>query len=206
MDTDSFILYIKTVDIYKDIGKDVETGFDTLNYKLGNPLLKGKNKKVIGLMKDELSGQIMKEFVGLTAKTYSYLKDKNDEDKKVKSAKKCVIKRKLKFQDYKNCFEAAQTENKINHLEKYKMDVDSLKEFIKNNKVILKTQQRFKSEKQNVFTEEINKMALSLNDNKRMQSIGSIEIYAHGTSKYLVCKKEEIKCNKLIKQYKNVSF
>ena len=63
-------------------------------------------------MKDELGGQIMKEFIGIRAKTYSYLKD-NDEDKKAKSTEKCVIKRKLKFEDYKNCLEAAQIENKI---------------------------------------------------------------------------------------------
>ena len=66
-------------------------------------------------MKDELGGQIMKEFVGLRAKTYSYLKDNNDEDKKAKNAKKCVLKRKLKFEDYKNCLEASQIERKINY-------------------------------------------------------------------------------------------
>ena len=59
----------------------------------------------------------MKEFVGLRAKTYSYLKDNNHEDKKAKGAKKCVIKRRLKFKDYKNCLEVAQIEIKINHLE-----------------------------------------------------------------------------------------
>ena len=75
-------------------------------------------------MKDELGGQIMKEFVGLRAKTYSYLKDNNDEDKKAKG--RSVIKRKLKFEDYRNCLEAAQIENKINNLEKNKIDVDSL--------------------------------------------------------------------------------
>ena len=56
----------------------------------------------------------MKKFVGLRAKTYSHLKDNNDEDKKAKDTKNCVIKRKLKFEDYKNCLEAAQIENKIN--------------------------------------------------------------------------------------------
>ena len=61
-------------------------------------------------MKDELGEQIMKEFAGLRAKTYSYLKDNNDEDKKAKGTKKCIIKRKLIFQDYKNCLEAAQIE------------------------------------------------------------------------------------------------
>ena len=69
--------------------------------------------------------------------------------------------------------------------------------------MILKTQPRFKSEKHNVFIEEINKIALSLNDDKRMQSIDSIETYAYGMNKNVVCKKEEIKCNNIIKQYKN---
>ena len=55
----------------------------------------------------------------------------------------------------------------------------------------------------NVFTEEINKIALSLNDDKRMQSIDLIETYAYGTSKDLVNEKEGIKCNHLIKKYKN---
>ena len=121
--------------------------------------------------------------------------------------KKCIKKRNLKFQDYKNCLEAAQIERKINYLRKKKTDLDSLKEdqkeFVKNNKVILKTQQRFKSERHNVFTEVINKIAFSSND-KRMQSIDLIETYAHGTSKDLICKKEKIKCNNIIKQYGNV--
>ena len=71
-------------------------------------------------------------------------------------------------------------------------------------KIILKTQQRFKSENHNVFAEEINKIALSSHDDKRMQSIDSIEKYAYGMSKDPVCKKEEIKCNNIIKQYKIV--
>ena len=73
---------------------------------------------LIGLMKDELGGQIMKKFVGLRAKTYNYLKDNNDEDKKVKRTKKCFIKRNLKFRDHKKCLNASQVENKINCLEK----------------------------------------------------------------------------------------
>ena len=91
------------------------------------PLPKEKSKKLIGLMKDELGGQIMKEFAGLRAKAYSHLKENNDEDKKARGTKKCVLKRKLNFQDYKNCLEAAQIENEINHLEKKKIEVDSLK-------------------------------------------------------------------------------
>ena len=63
---------------------------------------KGENKKVIGLMEDELGGEILKEFVGLRAKPYRYLKNNNNEDKKAKDTKKCAIKRKLKFQYYRN--------------------------------------------------------------------------------------------------------
>ena len=75
--------------------------------------LKEKNEKVIGLMKDELEGQIMKEVVGLRAKAYSYLKKNNDANKKAKGTKKLVIKRKLKFQDHKNCLNAAKTGGKL---------------------------------------------------------------------------------------------
>ena len=78
------------------------------------------------------------------------------------------------------------------------------KEFIKNNKLILKTQERFRSEKHNVFTEKINKIALCSNDDKRIQSIDLIEIYAHGTIKVLVRNKEEMKCNNIIKKYENL--
>ena len=131
MDTDSFIIYIKIYDIYKDIAEDVETRFDTLNYELERPLPKGKNEKVIGSMRDGLGGQTMTKFVGLRAITYSYLIDDGSEDKKAKGSKKCVIKRKLKFENYKNCLEATQLENKINYPEKNNIDINSIKEFIK---------------------------------------------------------------------------
>ena len=98
MDTDRFIVYIKANDIYKDIAEYMETRFDTSNYKLDRPLSKGKNKKVIGLMKDEFGEKIMTKFVGLRAKTYSHLTDDSSEDKKAKGTKKCVIKGKLKFE------------------------------------------------------------------------------------------------------------
>ena len=95
MEADSFIVYIKTDDIYKDIAEDVPTRFDTSNYELDSVLPKGKSKNVIGLMKDELGGKNMTKFVGLRARTYSYLIDEGSEDKKPKSTEKCVIKRKL---------------------------------------------------------------------------------------------------------------
>ena len=95
MDTDSLIMYIKTEDFYKDIAEDIEKLYDTSNYTVERPLPMGKNKKVIGMMKDELGGRIMKEFIGLRPKCYSYLTDDGNIDKKAKGTKKCVIKKKL---------------------------------------------------------------------------------------------------------------
>ena len=115
MDTDSFIVHVKTDDIYKDIAEDVETRFDTSNFEIDRPLPKEKNKKVIRLTEDELGGQIMNKFVGLRPKTY----------KRARGTNKCVIKRKLKFQDYESCLEAPHIERKINYLRK-KNDIDSL--------------------------------------------------------------------------------
>ena len=80
----------KSDDIYKNIAEDVEARFDTSNYELDRPCLKEKIKKVIRLMKEELDGKIMKEFVGLRAKTYSHLKDNDDEDKKKQKTQESV--------------------------------------------------------------------------------------------------------------------
>ena len=66
---------IKTEDLYEDIANDAEKRFHTSNYEVNRPLPMGKNKKVIGLMKDELGGKIIREFVVLRLKTYSYLTD-----------------------------------------------------------------------------------------------------------------------------------
>ena len=81
----------------------------------GNHCLKQKNKNLLGLIKDELVGTIMKGFVGIRAKTYNYLKDNNNDDKKLKT---CVMKRKIKSQDCKNCLKHTQIENKMKHLKK----------------------------------------------------------------------------------------
>ena len=112
MDIESFIFYIKTNDILVDIAKDVETRVDTPNYDLGRPLLKEKNKKVILSMKDELGVKKMADFAALRPKTYSYLKDSNNVNKKARGTKKYVIKQKIKFKDYKYCLEATQVEMK----------------------------------------------------------------------------------------------
>ena len=154
MDTGSFVMNIKTEDFYKDIANDVEKRFDTSNYEVDRPLPTGKNKKVIGLMKDELGGKIITEFVTLRPKTNSYLTDDGKEDKKAKGTKQCVIKRMIKFNDYKNCF---------------------LKD-----EVILKSQQRFISKKHDVYTKNINKIALSNNDDKRIVSSDKITSYPYG--------------------------
>ena len=123
-------------------------------------------------MKGELVWKIMTKFVGLRAKAYSYLIDNGSEDKKAKGTKKCVLKRKLKFENYKNCLEATKLDKKINYLEKSKIIRYSFKKdhkkFIKNSKLILQTQQRFKSENHNIFTEEINNIALKSNDGTKM--------------------------------------
>ena len=90
-----FFIQIKTDYIYKEIEEDVEIRSDTSSYELDRSLLIGKMKKVIGLMKDELSGKIMTKFVGLRAKTCSCLIDDGSENKKAKGTKKCFIKKNL---------------------------------------------------------------------------------------------------------------
>ena len=182
--------YVDTDFHFSYITEDVETRFDISNVKIDRPLPKGNYKNVMGLMKYGLDGQFMKQFVD------------SNKDKKAKGTNKSVIKRKHKFQYYKNCLEAAQIKKKMNHLEKNNMDVDSLKDFIKSNKLILKAQERLKSERHNIVTEENDKFSLSLIDDKRIQSICLIETYAYGTSTDPVSEKEEIKCNNIIKRYK----
>ena len=103
MDTDSLIYHIKTEDFYTDIADDIPTRFDTSGYCSNRPLPIGLNKKVIGLMKDELGGAIMTEFVALRPKLYSFRCLDGAEDKKCKGIKKCVVKRTLSFDDYKVC-------------------------------------------------------------------------------------------------------
>ena len=84
-------------------------------------------------MKDELGRKIVTKFVGVRGNTYSYLIDDGNEDKKVKGTKKCVIKRKLKYENYKNCLEATKFKNEIKYLEKNKINIDSIKKIIMNS-------------------------------------------------------------------------
>ena len=152
MNTDSLFYDIKTKDFYKDIAEDVKTRFDTSGYVSGRPLPIGKNKKIIGLMKNELGGKIMKEFIGLRPKMYSYRVEES-EPKKCKGIKKCVVKKMISFEDYKRClFEG------IN---------------------IHRSQMMFRSKKHKTKTLEVNKLALSREDDKRI-SIDGIASLAMG--------------------------
>ena len=154
MDTDSFVVNIKTKDFYKDISQDVNKRFDTSNYTFDRPLPAGINKKVIGLMKDELGGDIITEFVALRPKAYSYITNNFIEMKKPKGTKKCVVNKMLRFEDYKKC--------------------------LFDNGKVLKSQQRFKSENREVYTENINKIALSCDDDKRIVISDRITSYPYG--------------------------
>ena len=154
MDTDSFVVNIKTKDFYKDISQDVNKRFDTSKYTFDRPLPTGINKKEIGLMKDELGGDKITEFVALRPKAYSYITNDFIEMKKVKGTKKCVVNKMLRFDDYKKC--------------------------LFDNRKVLKSQQRFKSENHEVYTENINKIALSCDDDKRIVTSDRITSYLYG--------------------------
>ena len=177
MDTHSFIIYIITEDIFEDISNDVEKWFDTSNYDKNDkrPLPIGKNKKVPGLFKDELGGKIITEFVALRPKAYAYLDDYGNDHKKAKGTKKCVIKQKLMFENYKDC--------------------------LFNNKTVYRSQERFKSYYHDVYTEEVNKIALSSNDDKRLQTFDRITTYPYGTNAFKVCESEMLLKNVKVKCY-----
>ena len=160
-DTDTFIIYIKTEDYFEDISNDVERWFDTSNFDKNHkrPLPIGKNKKVPDLFKDEIGGKIMTEVVALRPKTYAYLMDDGRNHKKAKGTKKCVIKQKLMFENYKDC--------------------------LFNNKTVYRSQERFKSYYHDVYTEEVNQIALSSNDDKGLQTSDRIATYSYGISEMI---------------------
>ena len=152
MDTDSLIYNIKTDDFYKDIAKDVNDKFDTSGYNPDRSLPVGLNKKVIGLMKDELGGGIMTEFVTLRPKMYAY-KTGSAESKKCKGIKKCVVKKTISFEDYKVCLLSGETS--------------------------YRSQLMLRSSKHEVRTLEVNKLALSRDDDKRI-TVNEISSLARG--------------------------
>ena len=154
-DTDSLMYEIQTTDFYKDIAPDVQTMFDTSNYPKEHPfgIKTGVNKKVIGLMKDEAGGKIITEFVGLRAKNYVFLLG-GEEHKKCKGIKKNVTKNNITFKDYRTCL--------FTNVEQLrKMNV-------------------FRSHLHDVYSEQVNKIALSANDDKRVILEDGIHTLAHG--------------------------
>ena len=142
-DTDSFLYEIETEDFYKDIAGDVKDRFDTSEYPENHPsgIPTGINKKVLGMFKDEAAGKIIKEFVGLRAKLYSYKMDEGKENKKCKGVKKQVVEENITHEDYKTC--------------------------LLTGKEILRKQNILRSYEHEVYTEEVNKIALSAADDKR---------------------------------------
>ena len=157
MDTDSLVYEIGTEDFYRDIAKDVEKRFDTSGYSKdeNRPLPIGKNKKVIGLMKDELGGKIMTEFVALRAKMYAYRKiDKEVEEKHCKGTKKCVVSEGLTFDDYKTCLFDGET--------------------------TYRGQTLFENKEHEVYTVNKHKKALKRDDDKRLVQVDGITTLARG--------------------------
>ena len=142
-DTDSLMYEIETEDFYKDISEDVKDRFDTSDYPENHPsgIPIGINKKVLGMFKDEAAGKIIKEFVGLRAKLYSYKMDKGEESKKCKGIKKQVVTTSITHEDYKTC--------------------------LRTGKEQLRKQNILRSYEHKVYTEEVNKVALSALDDKR---------------------------------------
>ena len=143
-DTDSLMYEIETEDFYKDISGDVKDRFDTSDYPENHPsgIPTGINKKVLGKMKDEAAGKIIKEFVGLRAKLYSFVMYEGEEEiKKCKGIKKQVVKSSISHEDYKTC--------------------------LLTGKEQLRKQNILRSYNHEVYTEEVNKVALSAMDDKR---------------------------------------
>ena len=171
-DADSFIIYIKTEDFFEDIFNDNEKWFDTSNYDKNDkrPLPIGKNKKVPGLFNNELGGKIIIEVVVIRRKTYGYIADDGIEHKKAKGTKKCIIKREIIFENSAGC--------------------------LLKNKNIYRSQERFKSYNHDVYTEEVNKIALSTNDDKSLQAYDKIKTYPNGTNAFKVCESEMLNCKR----------
>ena len=142
-DTDSLMYEIKTEDFYKDISRDIKKKFDTSDYPPNHKsgIITGVNKKVIGMFKDEAAGKQITHFVGLRPKLYSFKIEEDKEVRKCKGIKKNVVKKKLDFDDYVKCLFSGEKE-------------------MRKMKII-------RSEKHDIYSKEVNKIALSNEDDKR---------------------------------------
>jgi len=146
---------IETGDFYADIACDVDRWFDTSDYplELSSVMRSGVNKKVIGMFKDEACGKQIQEFIGLRAKLYSY-KIAGEEHKKCKGIIKAVVKNRITHDDYKEC--------------------------LFSNAIKLRSMNVIRSDKHDVYTEKINKIALSADDDKRLIMQDGISTLAYG--------------------------
>ena len=142
-DTDSLMYQIYTDDFYKDISHDVETKFDTSDYPPNHPsgIQTGVNKKVIGMFKDEVAGKKITYFVGLRPKLYSFKIEESKEVRKCKGIKKNVVKKAIEFEDYVQCLFFGEKQ-------------------MRSMKII-------RSENHDIYSKEVNKIALSNEDDKR---------------------------------------
>ena len=155
IDTNSLVYRIKTNDFYTDIADDIPTRFDTSGYCKDRQLPIGKNRKVIGLMKDELGGDIISEFAILRPKLYSFRKIDGSEDKKCKGIKKYIVKKTLSFDDFKNCLLA-------------------------NSGDVFRLQLMFRLTKHEVHTIQVNKVALNRDYDKWISEKDGISTLARG--------------------------
>jgi hypothetical protein len=155
-DTDSLCYEIETDDVYEDISGDVNEWFDTSNYDKDHPsgIPTGKNKKVIGYMKDECGGRFITEFVGLRAKSYSFITSDGKVEKKCKGVKKYVVKSHIIHENYK--------ETLFSGIPQYRV------------------MNAIRSRKHEVGSEKINKTALSADDDKRVILENGIHTMAYG--------------------------
>ena len=155
-DTDSFLYEIQTEDFYKDISGDVKDRFDTSDYPENHPsgIPTGINKKVLGMFKDEAAGKVIKEFVGLRAKLYSYKMDEGKENKRCKGIKKAVVEKSITHENYKTCLTTGKEQ--------------------------LRRQNIIRSYEHVLYTEEVNKIALSAADDKRYLLKDSFDTLAWG--------------------------
>lgn len=154
MDTDSFIYNIHTEDVYEDMKANIDW-YDTSDYAPDNPYkMPLVNKKVLGKMKDELRGRLACEFNGVCAKTYSIAIDGEEEIKKAKGVKKCVIKNQISMRDYREC--------------------------VLNKRALMRTMYTFCSQKHQLVTRKKHMIALSARDDKRFQIPGSTKTLPWG--------------------------
>ena len=156
-DTDSLAYEITTEDFYADIAGDVEQRFDTSDYPTNHPsgIKAGANKKVVGMFKDEAAGKQIEEFVGLRAKLYSYkMFEGKKENKKCKGVKKNVVEKTITHEDYKDC--------------------------LLSKREHLRTMNVFRTYAHEMYTEQVNKIALSADDDKRVIQEDGVHTLAYG--------------------------